>query len=145
MFLKRKREKKNFPHSSPATLADHSKFTMSVHRVPKAPVELADPEAVCEDPFDPVTEGQDVQDMLAEFAVASPNGDSNKDESGDGLIPPPGPRQRGLVATQRTSDPSVPASPATSSTKPTSLRTNSSRPKMWTTGTQPRHTTATKR
>ena len=137
MFLKRKHEKQNFPHSSPATPADHSKFAMSVRRVPKAPVELADPEAVCEDPFDPVTEGQDVQDMLAEFAVASPNGDSNKDPSTT--------RQRGLVATQRTGDPSVPASPATSSTKPTSLRTNSSSPKMWTTGTQPRHTTATKR
>ena len=63
---------------------------MSVRRVPKPPVELADPEAVREDPFDHVDDGADVDAMLAEFAVASPNGDSNEEESGDGEIPPPG-------------------------------------------------------
>ena len=63
---------------------------MFVRRVPKRPVELTDPEAVSEDPFDPVDKGADIDAMLADFAVASPNGNSNEDESSDGHILTPG-------------------------------------------------------
>ena len=81
-------ENKKINAAPPATLADCSKFTMSVRRQLKAPVDLVDPEPAHDDQFRPLDEGEDKDAMPADDEVANFEENSNA-ASGDDQLPPP--------------------------------------------------------